>query len=225
MDSPGRALLQLAAEIDPSIREAFDRWCEGHVRIDLALPGFLRVRRFARTEGWAGEGESMRFLTVYDLEDLGALSSSEYDAHDDSLPGPIKAGLRFERRVFEEVESYGAGLEPDGGGAIFHVLTEVEPGYEEAFDRWYGGEHVPAVVTAPGVRSARRFRQVRDPAAKGSAPARHTCLAIYEMDDVEVLTRPESVRAAEKAVCPPDLDPFRNTAHHVYEPFLSLKRE
>jgi hypothetical protein len=167
----------------------------------------------------------MPCLTIYELDDLTALTSEAYQKHDQSMPEEFKGHLRFERSVFQEIESYPVKPEQSEGRAIFHVVTEVESGFEDEFDRWYAREHVPAVLTAPGVLSARRYLQVDDPAGKTPQPERYTCLAVYELDDAGVLTRPEAVRASRTASCPADLEPHRRVTHHVYEPFFSLPKD
>ena len=219
----GSAILHLAAEIDSEIRESFDRWSDAHSRTDLAHPGFLGVRRFERSLDWAGQGASMPCLTIYELEDLSALTSRPYLEHDQSMPAEFRDHLRYRRSVFQEVERFAGGGELARRSPIFHVLTEVEAGHEAAFERWYAGVHMPAVMTAPGILGARRFVRVEDPAGKAAPGARYACLAIYEMADAGVVARKETVDAANTAICPTDLDLHRSVVHHVYEPvFLAL---
>ncbi len=222
----GSALLQLSSEIDSEIEEVFNRWCDGHTRVDLALPGFRTARRLRKSDRWAGASDAMPYLTLYELDDLAALTGDAYDHHDQSMPEEFEGHLRYGRSVFQEIEGSREGEKTAQGAAIFHVITEVEVGFEDEFDDWYAGEHVPAVLTAPGVRSVRRYLRVEDPAGRASAPERYTVLAIYEMDDAEVLARPESIRIAQAASCPASLESHRNVTHHdVYEPLLSLERE
>jgi hypothetical protein len=224
----GSALLHLGAEIDSEIEEIFNRWSDAHSRTDLEHPGFLAVQRFARNSDWVGQGVSMPCLTIYELEDLAALTSKAYVEHDQTLPDEFRGRLRYRRSVFREVEGSGRlGGEVDvpEPAALFHVVTEVESGFEDEFDRWYAGEHVPAVLTAPGVIGVRRFVQVEDPAGKGAAPLRHTCLAIYELEEPGTLTRPEAVEAAQTAVCPAELDRHRSVVHCIYEPVFAAKRD
>ncbi|MCP4905353.1 MAG: hypothetical protein GY910_10270 [bacterium] len=219
------ALLQLSSEIDSEIEDAFNRWCDAHLRVDLALPGYRRARRLLRDQNWAGSGAAMPYLTLYDLEDLSALTSEAHRRHDQSMPEAFEGHLRFERAVFREIACLGVDAAEVEGAALFHVMIEVEAGFEEEFERWYAGEHVPAVLTTPGVLSVRRYLQVEDPAGRTSPPERYTCLAIYEMDDAEVLARPEAIRIAEAASCPPDLESHWRVTHHVFEPFFCARKE
>jgi hypothetical protein len=63
------------------------------------------------------------------------------------------------------------------------VLIDIDPAYEEEFDRWYREEHLPERLGLPGFRSARRFRLHEGDSA--------TYLALYELDDVSAVHTPE----------------------------------
>ena len=62
------------------------------------------------------------------------------------------------------------------------VVVEVPPEHEAEFNRWYAEEHIPLKLATPGFRSARRF-------TSHDHPGRY--LAVYEVDDAEVVTSPE----------------------------------
>lgn len=216
----GSALLHLATEIPAEHAPGFDRWCEGHVRSNLELPGFLAARRFVRNDDWPGAGSAATYLTLYDLEDTSALSSDAYAAHDQSVPDAYARQLRFVRSVYREI---GERPEPDTqqtGRAILHVTVDVDPDYTEPFLAWYANEHVPAVLEAPGMIAARRFENVL---ARDSAPlpdGQHTYCTLYEMEEADVISRPETLQASARGACPPSLEPHRVAANRVYEEFF-----
>lgn len=58
------------------------------------------------------------------------------------------------------------------------IWTDIEPGHEDDFNRWYDREHMQERVAIPGFRYARRFRCVED------LPRRY--LALYTTSDVGV---------------------------------------
>jgi hypothetical protein len=68
------------------------------------------------------------------------------------------------------------------GTALLVVVIEVDPEHEDELNRWYDEEHIPEKRATPGFRSARRF-------ASHEAPGRY--LAIYEVDDPDVVLSPE----------------------------------
>ncbi len=57
------------------------------------------------------------------------------------------------------------------------VHTDVDLAHEEAFNRWYNDDHVPALVGQPGFVRARRYVRVEGEQAK--------YLAIYEFEREE----------------------------------------
>ena len=61
---------------------------------------------------------------------------------------------------------------------LLMFMVEIDPEYEEEFNRWYNEEHLPERATCPGFQSARRFK-----AADGSS----RYLALYDLDSPEVL--------------------------------------
>jgi hypothetical protein len=67
------------------------------------------------------------------------------------------------------------------GCALLYVMTDCDPELVEEFQRWYDEEHVPCLVNAPGVYSARRFRS--GAAGVGGLPF----LALYELADEAVV--------------------------------------
>lgn len=64
------------------------------------------------------------------------------------------------------------------GSGLLLVMMDVDPEHEAEFNRWYDEEHLPERLRCPGFRSARRYL-----ATEGSPKY----VAIYELDDVEVL--------------------------------------
>ena len=210
------ALLHLVSEVDEEVEALFDRWSDAHVVSDLEHPGFLRAHRYRRSESWAGAGRPWPHLTLYELETLGALSTDAYRNHDQTLPDAFAGRIRYARSVFEALETPASWVPETLGPAIFQVVTEVEPGYEERFHDWYAGEHVPAVLTAPGVLGVRLFRRVEDPAGKAARASRYTSLALYALAQPEAIASPEALAAGERTPCPSDLAPRRDASHQVY---------
>jgi hypothetical protein len=70
----------------------------------------------------------------------------------------------------------------DDNSALLMVVVDIDPAREDEFNRWYDEEHVPEKRAAPGFRSARRFKHHTEP---------HRYLALYEIDDPDVVTSPE----------------------------------
>lgn len=65
---------------------------------------------------------------------------------------------------------------------IYALCAEfADPEQEEAWNEWYDTIHVPALLTVPGFRSARRYQE------RGAA-GRY--LAVYEIDSADVFGEP-----------------------------------
>jgi hypothetical protein len=60
------------------------------------------------------------------------------------------------------------------------ALSNPNPGMEDEFNRWYGGEHLAHGLQTPGILGGQRFRR----AQTGPWPAgKHDYLMIWELDD------------------------------------------
>jgi hypothetical protein len=64
------------------------------------------------------------------------------------------------------------------GKGLLLVMIDIDPAYEEEFNRWYDEEHFPERVQCPGFLSARRFVSVE---------GEPKYLAFYELEDPAVL--------------------------------------
>lgn len=213
----GPIVLQLGTEVDDLIASDFERWCEDHLRDNLRLPGFLSGRRLRRHPTSAPNGTSPASLTLYQLEDASALETPEYAGRRVSMPGHFTDRLRFERALFRALDEPSVAATRPVGRAVLHVTIDVEPQWRERFVEWYAKVHVPAVLEAPGMLAARRFENVE--LARGGAlpPGQHPYCALYEMEATDVLTRPETLAAAARGACPPELAAHRVSASQVYE--------
>ena len=63
----------------------------------------------------------------------------------------------------------------------------------------------------------RRFENASLASGRPLDPGQHTYCTYYEMEDAGVLTRPETLAAAARGACPPELAPHRVVVNHVYE--------
>jgi hypothetical protein len=109
---------------------------------------------------------------------------------------------------------------------VFIVTMDVTPEKEVLFNEIYDREHVPYLLTVPGVRSATRLRI--EPAAvniggetkqlKGDGAPRY--MAIYEIDSPDVLTSAAWAEAGEQGRWAADVRPYTSNRHHVVRKVL-----
>jgi hypothetical protein len=78
---------------------------------------------------------------------------------------------------------------PTGAGLLV-IRTDVKSSGEDEFNDWYTNVHLPDIVEVPGFRWGRRYR-LADSNVYKAPDDLQTYLAIYELDDVEVLESEE----------------------------------
>jgi len=107
---------------------------------------------------------------------------------------------------------------------VFSAAMDVEPSREALFNEVYDAEHVPLILTVPGVVSAARFRT--RPLTMRLGGERKTMVfegeprynALYEIESPEVLTSDAWARAAEEGRWPGEVRPHtKNRRHLLFE--------
>jgi hypothetical protein len=179
------AMLGVWMEMPPEHEDDLNRWYEEEHLLDrLAMPGWLRGRRYVSVMG------EPKYFAMYDVTDLGAFRSPEY-THNRNNPTPWTEQVTSKlttniRREYELLQTTGSS--PDGG-APFALIVQLETDEEHdaELNRWYEEEHLAALVGLPGVYGARRYR-----ATEGSP----RYLMIYEAENREVIRNDEWQRAA-----------------------------
>lgn len=107
----------------------------------------------------------------------------------------------------------------DQGKGLLLVMMDIDPPYEEEFNRWYNEEHVPERLSIPGFISGRRYR-----AMEGGPKY----LALYELENPEVL-QSEAYRywiGEGQTVWTRRMAPrFKNFVRNVYVQIFPAERE
>jgi hypothetical protein len=104
---------------------------------------------------------------------------------------------------------------------LFSAAMDVSPERERLFHEVYDTEHVPLILTVPGVIAATRFetqpfsmmlggeRRTMDPQG---APRFH---ALYELESPEVLLSPAWAKAVEEGRWPAQVRPHTSNRRHL----------
>jgi len=96
---------------------------------------------------------------------------------------------------------------------VYVVQMDVPAALEAEFNRIYDEDHVPTILTVPGVRSCARYRL--DHSTVSDMPR---YLAIYEVDDDAVIDSPAWTEASDKGEWKPKVRPHTtNRRHSVLE--------
>jgi hypothetical protein len=184
-----RALLGVWMDPEPEREEDLNRWyAEEHLPDRLAMPGWLRGRRYVSLEG------AHKYVALYDLEDLSALVSPKYrEAQANSTPWTRRVvdNLRgFTRTEYELLQSL---EESPAGGAPYALLVrlETDPEHDAELNEWYEQEHLPALAGVPGCVAARRYRMT------AGTPDSVKYLMVYESQDRETIRGPAWTKAAD----------------------------
>ena len=95
---------------------------------------------------------------------------------------------------------------------IYAVQMDIPAELESEFNRIYDEDHVPTILRVEGVRSARRYRL--EQSTKSGMPR---YLAVYEIDEPEILDSPAWLEAIDKGEWKPKIRPHTgNRIHSVF---------
>ncbi len=183
-------LLLTMTEPPPEMEEEFNAWYDTeHVPERLTIPGFISAKRWVANDLRPGEG---KYLATYELENVGVLSSPEYQAHVGDHLSPwskrcLGKAVLFRRWACKAI-SPGNRSQSGESKFLFIALGDAPTEHEAEFSRWYDQEHILLLSAVPGVISARRFL---DPSGKPRY------LALYELTAPSVIESKEWQAALE----------------------------
>ena len=104
---------------------------------------------------------------------------------------------------------------------LFTAAMDVQPEKEALFHEVYDREHVPSLLTVPGVISVARF--ALEPLTMSIGGELRTIVveneprfgAVYEIEGPEVLTSDAWAKAVEQGRWPAEVRPFTRNRRHV----------
>lgn len=153
----GTGLLSVWNDIDAADEAAFNDWYRSeHLAERVGIPGFLRARRYHALDA----GEAPAYGALYETETPEVMASAAYRRRlDDPTPLTVASLARFRnmhRTVCRIAASFGRGV----GGALAALRPVPPEDQAAAFDRWLGGDALPAVAAEPGIVGAHLARAV-----------------------------------------------------------------
>jgi hypothetical protein len=171
----------------PSGEEAaFHDWYDSEcIPAHLRVPGIVSARRYE------AQGDKPGWLTMYEVTDLGALSSPEYRAAcEPRSPREIDLRVRMphhERRVYRLLSE----RVKDPAETPYLVTIGMTPGAggEQDYNDWYEQEYTSLLHTLDGWQRSRRYELV-----EGSGP---TFMAIHNLRDMEMFKTPDFARVLD----------------------------
>jgi len=104
---------------------------------------------------------------------------------------------------------------------LFSVSMDVEPEKEAIFNEVYDTEHVPLILSVPGVVAAARFKS--QPVTMILGGQRRTIVmdnephykAFYELESPEVLLSPAWAKVVDEGRWPDQVRPYTKNRRHV----------
>jgi len=104
---------------------------------------------------------------------------------------------------------------------LFSAAMDVEPAKEAIFNEVYDREHVPNLLTVPGVIAVARFKREELTLSIGGERKRIVIegeprySALYEVESPEVLVSDAWAKAVEQGRWPGEVRPFTRNRRHV----------
>ena len=111
------------------------------------------------------------------------------------------------------------------------ISMDVDPAHEDTFNEVYDTEHLPHLLSVPGIKSITRFKGLPFSFAiageiKQMPTASPVYTALYEIDSPDVLSSPEWAHAVEQGRWATEVRPFTtNRIHCVYEKKFAIESE
>lgn len=105
----------------------------------------------------------------------------------------------------------------------FLVLTNPVEGKDKEYNDWYTNQHIPDVVSVPGIVAAQRFR-LADFQMGNGAPSPWKYLAIYEIESDDLKATFDAMQAlvgTDKMVMTDALD-MTSVGGFIYSPITNL---
>jgi hypothetical protein len=203
--SQAKALMTTWTHIAPEHEAEFHAWYDReHLPGLVALPGFLLGRRHVC------EGATPEYLAWYDVIDEAVESGPHFAKF---LANPTPQFLRIvgllqrrERMNFRLMRVVGDATRSDAPW-LYIVHTDIPDHIAAEYNDWYDREHLPRLVTVPGVLRARRYDRVSGPGPR--------YLTAYELTGAGVWESPAALEARKTPWTEKMRSLFKNTRRNL----------
>lgn len=180
------ALITVWLDVAPEREEEFNDWYQlEHIPLVVGLPGFVSGRRYKADDA------PLKYLAWYDTVDESVETGADFQ-HIVAHPTPWSQRMR--RFYGENRERMNFRLMCDVGRVpgqdtpwLYIVHTDIPDHIVDEYNAWYDKEHLPRLVSVPGVVRARRYTAV-----SASGPR---YLTAYELTDRDAFESPAGLQA------------------------------
>ncbi len=178
-------LITVWLRVPPEREEEFNDWYNlEHIPQVVGLPGFVSGRRYAVDDA------TPQYLAWYDTADERVEAGPDFQK---IVSAPTPWSQRIRRFYGENRERMNFRLMRDVGTVpaadtpwLYIVHTDIPDHIVDEYNEWYDQEHLPRLVTVPGVVRARRY------AATAGNPR---YLTAYELTDKGAFESPAGLKA------------------------------
>ena len=180
-----QGLVTVWLHVPPEREEEFNAWYNlEHINQIVGLPGFVSGRRYMV------EDAKPKYLAWYDAVDEKVEPGPHFQA---VVAHPTPWSLRVRSFYGNDRERMNFRLMRDVGDKpaadtpwLYIVHTDIPDDIVDEYNEWYDNEHLPRLVTVPGVVRARRY------AAVAGNPK---YLTAYELTDKDAFESPAGLQA------------------------------
>jgi hypothetical protein len=183
--SDAAGLITVWLDIPSAHEPEFNDWYNTeHLRQVVSLPGFVRGRRYRVDDA------PLKYLAWYETLDESIERGADFQS---LVEHPTPWSQRMRKLYADKRERMSFKLMRDVGRVsisdtpwLYIVHTDIPDNIVDEYNRWYDEEHLPRLVTVPGVVRARRYTAV-------SGNPRY--LTAYELTDCHAFESPEGLQA------------------------------
>jgi len=189
----GQAALGIWMDVVPEAEDELNTWYpQQHLPERLAVPGFLRGRRYVSAGG------APKYFILYETEGPEVLRSAAYLERLNNPTDWTRRVLPTMRNVVRNVYRFLCGAGREDGQAAVTLRLEPVPGAEPALRARYRAEVLEAMTRVPGVASAALFEAeaaatgviTEERKLVGAMAAAPTFLCMCELRDPEARAHP-----------------------------------
>ena len=183
--SDAAGLITVWLDVPPAHEPELNDWYNTeHLPQVVNLPGFVRARRYRADDA------PLKYLAWYETRDEGVEGGTDFQrivAHPTPWSQRMRKlyGDKRERMNFKLMRDVGSAQTSDTPW-LYIVHTDIPDDIVDEYNAWYDQEHLPRLVTVPGVVRARRYTAV-------SGNPRY--LTAYELTDADAFESPEGLQA------------------------------
>jgi hypothetical protein len=205
MSGQAAGLITVWLDVPPEHeRELNDWYAREHLRQVVALPGFVRGRRYSVAEA------PLKYLAWYETADERIEPGADFQQ---LVARPTPWSQRMRTLYGEKRERMNFRLSCEVGGPLiddapwlYIVHTDIPEEVVAEYNEWYDREHLPRLVTVPGVLRARRYTAVA---------GRPRYLTAYELSDPGAFESPEGLKARKTPWTEKMRSLFQNTRRRM----------